>query len=576
MDYALSPVLPAGLTYIAPTGMTMGGVISGVPTVRFAPTEYTLTVHDADADRTSEDAATLAFTLAVSGAALPAFAETGAVQRHTFPANTPVAIALPAATGGDGVLRYVFDPDPPAGLAFNEAARTISGTPTAPQAVTSYALTATDEDGDSDALVIRLTVLAANAPTVTAVTVDPPPHGDTFSVNSTIVPALAFSDPVAVSGSPRLALIIGTRTRQAVYWTTVGDQVLFRYRVQASDEDDDGLSIAANALTLNGGSIRAGSADADLALGGYAFANAANLKVNVRPAPVFAQTVAPQRYRKGTAVEVTLPAAAGGNGALDYALSPALPFRLTFDRATRTISGNPTVRFDRTEYTLTAHDADADRTAEDAGTLTFSIAVAGGVKPAFSAPINGQIYVVGHAVNTSLSAASGGDGRLTYALSPALPAGLTYTPPAEPSSGGAISGVPTAPMAADYALTATDSDGDVATETFALAVDADALPRFGDGAAAGAQRYSVGTAVDVTLPAAGGGNGSLTYALTPDLPAGLLFIQAPRRIYGTPTKIRAAATYALTATDGDAAMQTFSIAVEADERPAFAAATGPA
>lgn len=404
LAYDLAPSLPDGLRYTAPADATTGGVISGTPRARFARTEYTLTVRDSDADRTAEDA-TLAFTIAVAGAASPAFAETGAVQRHTFPADTPVAIALPAATGGDGVLRYGFDPDPPAGLTFDETALAISETPTTPQVVAPYTLTATDADGDRDTLVIRLAVLAANAPTVTAVTVDPYPHGgDTFPVDFAIVPLVTFSSPVVVSGSPRLALTIGTQTRQAEYLMAYNNGVLFRYRVQAADGDADGLSIAANALTLNGGSIRAGGVDASLDLGTHAFANAANLKVNVQPAPAFTQTVAPQRYRKGTAVAVTLPAATGGNGALEYALSPVLPFRLTFDRATRTISGTPTVRFDQTEYALTAHDADADRSPGDAATLTFSLAVAGGIKPAFGAPFSVPSAVVGHVVAMSLPA----------------------------------------------------------------------------------------------------------------------------------------------------------------------------
>lgn len=270
----------------------------------------------------------------------------------------------------------------PDGLTFDAAANRIVGTPTQPTAALtynprlSYDLVATDNDG-SQARHPFILYVNPKVPTVTDVSVEPQVGGRAFVTGNRITATVAFSDPVAVSGSPRLALTIGTQTRQATYLMTAGNQVLFRYRVQASDEDD-GLGIAANALTLNGGGIRAGSVDADLALGRHAFANAQNLKVNVRQVPAFAQTVAPQRYRKGAVVEVTLPAAAGGNGALDYALSPPLPFRLTFDRATRTISGIPTVRFDRTEYTLTAHDADADRTAEDAGTLTFSIAVAGG------------------------------------------------------------------------------------------------------------------------------------------------------------------------------------------------------
>ena len=73
-----------------------------------------------------------------------------------------------------------------------------------------------------------------------------------------------------------------------------------------------------------------------------------------------------------------------------------------------------------------------------------------------------------------------------------------------------------------------------------------------------AQVYSVGTAVNLTLPAATDGNGVITYTLTPTaLAAGLTFNAAanPPTITGTPNTQASATTYTYTATDedGDAA-----------------------
>jgi len=63
-----------------------------------------------------------------------------------------------------------------------------------------------------------------------------------------------------VSGTPKLALTIGAATRQAAYVSSPagfgGRFLLFSYTVQAADRDTDGISIPANALTLNGGTIR--------------------------------------------------------------------------------------------------------------------------------------------------------------------------------------------------------------------------------------------------------------------------------------------------------------------------------
>ena len=74
---------------------------------------------------------------------------------------------------------------------------------------------------------------------------------------------MGFDRVVGVTGTPQLGLHIGGRTRPAAYVSGAGTEVLsFRYVVQAADRDADGIHIPANALTWNGGSIRAGGVDA--------------------------------------------------------------------------------------------------------------------------------------------------------------------------------------------------------------------------------------------------------------------------------------------------------------------------
>ena len=73
---------------------------------------------------------------------------------------------------------------------------------------------------------------------------------------------------------------------------------------------------------------------------------------------------------------------------------------------------------------------------------------------------------------------------------------------------------------------------------------------------------------DETLPAATGGDGELTYTLSPDLPAGLTFDPETRLLSGTPTEAQSATLYTYTATDSDAtgpdsASLTFMITAEA-------------
>ena len=76
---------------------------------------------------------------------------------------------------------------------------------------------------------------------------------------------VTFSEPVAVTGNPRLVLRIGDQTRSADLYSHSGNSLYFRHFVEPSDLDDDGISIPANAILLNRGSIRDSRGnDADL------------------------------------------------------------------------------------------------------------------------------------------------------------------------------------------------------------------------------------------------------------------------------------------------------------------------
>ena len=98
-----------------------------------------------------------------------------------------------------------------------------------------------------------------------------PPDGDTYHYDDEVRVQVVFDGRVAVDtvgGKPQLALSMGTRRRQAVFApsASTGTTLVFAYRVQSADVDSDGASIAANALALNGGSIKAEADSATAAL----------------------------------------------------------------------------------------------------------------------------------------------------------------------------------------------------------------------------------------------------------------------------------------------------------------------
>ena len=81
------------------------------------------------------------------------------VTDQTYVAGEDVGtVSLPAASGGDGSLRYTLAPALPAGMSFDSEARTITGTPRAAFPRTRFTYTATDADGDSVSLRFYITV----------------------------------------------------------------------------------------------------------------------------------------------------------------------------------------------------------------------------------------------------------------------------------------------------------------------------------------------------------------------------------------------------------------------------------
>ena len=91
-------------------------------------------------------------------------------------------------------------------------------------------------------------------------------------------------------------------------------------------------------------------------------------------APVFAVTVADRTYTEGEAISpLMLPEASSGNDTLSYSLTPTVP-GLTFNSATRTLSGTPTAA-GTYDMTYQAVDGDANTAVSDAATVTFTITV---------------------------------------------------------------------------------------------------------------------------------------------------------------------------------------------------------
>ena len=83
-----------------------------------------------------------------------------------------------------------------------------------------------------------------------------PPAGDTYVAGEEILAVLSMTEVLVVSGQPELALTIGQNTRLMQLSDYFSTNIFFRYVVQPDDVDADGVGIPADAVRLNGGTIR--------------------------------------------------------------------------------------------------------------------------------------------------------------------------------------------------------------------------------------------------------------------------------------------------------------------------------
>ncbi len=427
------------------------------------------------------------------------------------------SVALPKASGGGGTVSYSFEPALPEGLNFDPATRMLSGAPTGLTETTTYTYTATDADGDSVSLSFTITVSANAEPDFGGATVADQEFPQNSEIAPVTLPAASGGDgavsysfepalPPGLNFDPETLILSGAPT--GLTETTT-------YTYTATDTDGDSVSLR------------------------FTIAVMANLTPDFGGAIVKDQT-----HRQNTLIEpLVLPAASGGDGALSYSIAPALPAGLDFDPATRVLSGMPTVAAENTTYTYIATDIDGDQAS-----LRFSITVEADLAPDFGdAGVANQMFIQGRPITpATLPEARGGDGGLTYSLTPALPAGLSFN-----AADRILSGTPTAPMAETaYTYTATDADGDSANLSFTLAV-ADQTPHFADARIANLRLTRGVEMAPQTLPEARGGDGALTYSLSPALPAGLTFNPATRTLSGAPLQTAAPRTFEYTVTDSD-------------------------
>jgi len=243
-----------------------------------------------------------------------------------------------------------------------------------------------------------------------------------------------------------------------------------------------------------------------------------------------------------TAYSQTLASASGGTAPYTYTIaSGALPAGISL-ASDGTLSGTPTAG-GTFNFTVTATDSSTGTGPFTAtsGTLTLTVA-APTITLSPSALTNATVAT---AYSQTITA-SGGTAAYTYAVtSGALPAGLTL------SSGGALSGTPTAGGTFNFTVTATDSSTGsgpyTGSRAYTLVVNA---PTLAITPASGSLSASAGVAYSQTFTVSGG-LAPYTYSLAVNsgtMPTGLSFNTGTGVLSGTPTTT-GVVNFTVTATD---------------------------
>ena len=188
----------------------------------------------------------------------------------------------------------------------------------------SASVTVDDNDGSAPSI-SSLAISSSSGTDKTYAIGDTITFKATFDENVTVTTA---GDPV-VTG-PRLPFTIGSTEKHAVYASGSGSaELLFSYQVVENDNDGDGVTVAANDLELNGGTIK-DAVDKVATLTHAAVAASADHKVDgIRP-------------RINTSASRFINVISSARASSTYAIGEHIEIRLIFSEAvTATVAGDP-------------------------------------------------------------------------------------------------------------------------------------------------------------------------------------------------------------------------------------------
>lgn len=332
------------------------------------------------------------------------------------------------------------------------------------------------------------------APTLASATV---PSNGTYVSGQNLDFTVTYSEAVAVTGSPRVALTLDTGgTVHADYVSGSGTSTLtFRYSVGNGTQDSNGIAVGTS-IDLNSGTIK-DAAGNDAAINGIAFGSTTAVLVDGTAPSVASITRANATPTNASSVDftVTMSESVTGVDASDFVLT-----------STGTASGSiASVSGSGGTYTVTVNGLTGD------GTLRLDLNGAGtGIADTAGNAIaagytSGQLYTIDKTV-PSVSSVSASTANGTYKAGDTVAVTVTF------NENVAVTGAPTLALNSDGTATYASGSG-TNTLTFNytvsagnVAADLDYSATNSLSLAGGAIKDAAGNDATLTLPTVGGGS----------------------------------------------------------------------
>ena len=238
-----------------------------------------------------------------------------------------------------------------------------------------------------------------------------------------------------------------------------------------------------------------------------------------------------------------------------YSIDPSLPNGLSIDATSGVISGTPSVAQTQTLYVITAQTPEGKEYAQ------ITIEISDEPVKSLSYPANNLVFTKDTA-GTSYTPTVVGGTPTSFSVNQTMPLGLSLN-----STTGVISGTPTVVGASFYEITAANAEGE---STIQILIDVQDIAPTGLSYTVtnNTSTVNTGTSMDLTASLTNS-PGSVTYTISPNLPAGVTINATTGEISGVPTVDNGVTNYTVTVSNS-AGSDTEDITLTINDPPTLA------